>query len=96
MKLNKRALERLEKKRGSVSHPRNDDALDMYFMEVEDFQRAQQGLPPLYERERSEWAESLRNDPELEAYFARLEKQEEDRQRLLTERSRHDADERRG
>jgi hypothetical protein len=92
-KMSRRALERLEEKRGGRHSSRNDDDLDRYFMAMEDFQRAQQGLDPLYEDELAKLQREY--DPELEAYFAQLEQQEEDRQRLLTERSRHDADERR-
>jgi hypothetical protein len=52
----------------STSGPRKE-ALEEYFMALEDFERLQQGLPPIHQDKLS----SLDDDPELQAYFRELE-----------------------
>jgi hypothetical protein len=65
-------LERLEAHRVKVGGKRTSPELETYFNVLENYQLEQQGLPPIHHIDDGP-------DPELDAYFAELERQEQER-----------------
>ena len=63
-----------------LSAPKLCDELEDYFAALDNYQREKSGLPPIHYIE-----EGRDPDPELEAYFLRLEEQEEERRQILEE-----------
>jgi len=85
VRLDRRTLERLESKYPKVSvggRPDGRDELEEYYMALEDYQREQQGLPPIHDAELA----ALDNDPVLEKYFEELREQEAARDAALQRR----------
>jgi hypothetical protein len=83
-RLDRRTLERLESKypKVRVGHNRTwSDSLEEYFMELENYQLEQQGLPKVHDI-------LERPDPLLEEYFAQLDKQVAERDVALSKARR--------
>jgi len=65
-------LERLEAHRVKVGGKRTSPELENYFNVLENYQLEQQGLPPIHHIDDGP-------DPELDTYFAEVERQEQER-----------------